>query len=47
VITFAAMCCGVAVYAQLMKKVQYIARVISIDPETPQQVGLRFVRVGE
>jgi hypothetical protein len=41
------MCCGVAVYAQLMEQVQHIAGVVSINAEPSQQVGLWFVGISK
>jgi hypothetical protein len=46
-VTLTAMCCSIAVYAQFVKKVQHVGRVISIDAETPQQIGLLFVGIGK
>jgi hypothetical protein len=46
VVSLAAMGCSVTGDPQLMEQ-QHITRVVSINTETPQQVSLRFVRVGE
>ncbi len=46
-ITLAAMRWGITGHAQLVKKVQHVARVVSINTETSQQISLWFVRIGK
>jgi hypothetical protein len=47
VIAFMVMYRGVTCNAQLVKEVQHIARIVSINTETPQQISLRFNCVGK
>jgi hypothetical protein len=39
------MSCGIAVFTQLIKKVQYVRRVPSVDAETLEQIALGLVWV--